>query len=474
MASMREELTCSICLEMYTDPVTLPCGHNFCRTCIERFLDTQAFAVHSCPECRAHFQHRPALQKNITLCNVVMHFRSVQRNEVTGIYCTYCIRTTVPAIRSCLHCEASLCDDHLRVHSTAPEHILVEPKVSLENRKCSAHKEILKYYCKQDSMCICVSCRLDGEHQGHQVESLDEASEKKKEKLKDVLKRLTLEKEKNEKKIHKLWEHRRIIKEQQASMLVSDMVRQLELKKMDFSRKIDYILVLCNEADSLTVLLDHELDIWGAAEGENDVVDDLYQGLISETLDIEREDVLEDIDILLDINTAANNVRVSQDLKTLSWSVAYQRRPETPFRFQYNQALSSQRFSSGQHSWDVETSEIGDWRIGVAYESMDRRGDQSYIGDGSKSWCLRKLYENQISVIHDGNVVTMPHQFSCNKFRICLDYEAGKLSFYELSDPIQHLHTFTTTFTEPLHAIFGVGYWLCIDGCWLRVGNIET
>ncbi|XP_077314912.1 E3 ubiquitin/ISG15 ligase TRIM25-like [Lithobates pipiens] len=469
MASVRDELNCSICLEMYTDPVTLPCGHNFCRACMHHYLNTQMFGIHRCPECRSPFQDLSTLPKNVTLCNVVMHFRSVQGKEVAGIYCTYCIRSSVPAIKSCLHCEASLCNDHLRVHSTTPEHVLSEPRASLENRKCSDHKEILKYYCRQDSVCICVSCRLDGDHQGHQVATLDEASEKKKEKLRDILQKLTCEKEENERKIHKLWEHRRVIREEQALLAISNLIRKLELKRMDLTKKIGQVAELCIETDSLTILLDHDSDIWGNSNGENDAVEDLYQGLISETPDTERDDVPEDTDILFDLETAANNVRLSPDLKTLTWSAAYQNRLDTSARFQYNQVLSSRSFSSGQHSWDVETSESGDWRIGVAYQSVDRRGDQSYVGDSSKSWCLRKLYNNQYSVMHDGKVTTTPHLFSSNKFRICLDYEAGQISFYELSDPILQLHTFTTTFTEPLYAVFGVGYWLCNDGCWLRV-----
>ncbi|XP_072259367.1 E3 ubiquitin/ISG15 ligase TRIM25-like [Pyxicephalus adspersus] len=467
MASVRDELICCICLELYTDPVTVPCGHNFCRLCIERFLDSQGFGPYNCPECRADFQQRPALQRNITLCNVVTHFRSSPRKEVSGVPCTYCIHGTVPAIQSCLHCQASMCDDHLQVHSTEPEHILTRPSTNLKNRQCPAHKEILKYYCKEDARCICPSCRLDGEHQGHPVESLDLAAGRKKEKLREVLQNLNSEREENEKKIHKLGEQRRTIRDQQAAQLVSEMIRCLEMKTMVLTQRTDRVLELCNETDALTVLLDQESELWGNTEGENDAMGDLYQGPNPEGKDLAE-------DILLDLSTAANNVRVSPDLRTVSWAAAFQKRPETPARFRYNQVLGSQRFTSGQHCWDVETSESGDWRIGVAYGSVDRRGDQCYLGDSSKSWCLRKLHKNQYSVMHDGKVITAPHQFLSHKFRICLDYEAGNISFYELSDPIQQLHTFTATFTEPLHAAFGVGYWLCSEESWLRVGKIET
>ncbi|XP_061623810.1 tripartite motif-containing protein 59 isoform X2 [Phyllopteryx taeniolatus] len=48
-ASFTDDLTCSICLNIFTDPVTLPCGHSFCRPCLKGFLD----AHHQCPQCRA-------------------------------------------------------------------------------------------------------------------------------------------------------------------------------------------------------------------------------------------------------------------------------------------------------------------------------------------------------------------------------------------------------------------------------------
>ncbi|KAM5158177.1 LOW QUALITY PROTEIN: E3 ubiquitin/ISG15 ligase TRIM25-like [Mantella aurantiaca] len=156
---LRRELDCSICLNIYTDPVNLRCGHNFCRVCIDRVLHTQEGpGVYSSPECN-EFETRPAL-KNITLHNIVEAFRPTQPN-LTGIFCTYCIHSPVPAVKSCLMCEASLCDNHLNVHSKSSEHILIEPTTSLEKRKYSVHKKILEYYCTKDSDCICVSCWME-------------------------------------------------------------------------------------------------------------------------------------------------------------------------------------------------------------------------------------------------------------------------------------------------------------------------
>ncbi|PIO22762.1 hypothetical protein AB205_0211360 [Aquarana catesbeiana] len=135
-------------LDIYTDPVMLECGHNFCRVCIDRVLDTQGGSGgYSCPDCREKFQDRSALQWNITLRNIVENFLSAQPDqEESEVFCTYCVDYSVPAVRSCLHCEVSLCDKHLRVHKKSPEHVLCDPTLSMESRKCSVHKKILEYY----------------------------------------------------------------------------------------------------------------------------------------------------------------------------------------------------------------------------------------------------------------------------------------------------------------------------------------
>ncbi|XP_073479394.1 E3 ubiquitin-protein ligase TRIM8-like isoform X1 [Aquarana catesbeiana] len=221
-ADLRAELKCSVCLNIYTDPVMLPCGHNFCRVCIDCVLGTQeGSGGFFCPVCRKRFRSRPALQRNITLHNIVEKVVSAQPDqEESGVFCTHCedshcVDSPVPAIRSCLLCEVSLCDKHLRVHNKSPEHILCDPTLSMESRKCSIHKKILEHYCTGDKTCICVYC-VTGEHKGHEMESLDEASEKKKETLRNVLQKLLTKREGMEERVQSLQEHRRKVEEEAA------------------------------------------------------------------------------------------------------------------------------------------------------------------------------------------------------------------------------------------------------------------
>ncbi|XP_077122815.1 E3 ubiquitin/ISG15 ligase TRIM25-like [Ranitomeya variabilis] len=523
-ADLRDELLCSICLSTFKNPVTLRCGHNFCRVCIGRVLDTQdESGVYSCPDCREEFQERPALMRNINLHNVAERFLITQqeREEITGICCTYCVDSPVPAVRSCLHCEASLCDKHLRSHNKSPEHVLSDPSTSLEKRKCSVHKELLKYYCTRDAICICVSCSLIGKHNGHKMESLDEASGKKKKKWRNVLQKLIIKREKTEERVRSLEKRRRKAQgkaageaervtalctdirrrvddlekkvlseisrqEKEESLSLSALIHQLEIKKDELSRKMRHIEELCNMTDPLTVLQEPDTgDLCDPEEegGDEDTGghdkqphdgDDLDVAEISHTLHT-LCDVISGIrsgiyvegpaDILLDVTTAANNLLISDDLKSATWTEENQNRPETVERFQGYQVMSRRGFTSGRHYWDVEGSRSGYWRVGMCYPSIDGRRLQSYIGDNNKSWSLRR-YNNEYSVRHDSKVILLPDKISSDRVRICLDYEAGQLSFYELCDPIRHLHTFTATFSEPLHAalcVFGVH----IGGCYI-------
>ncbi|KAM5172081.1 uncharacterized protein ACMZJ9_004936 [Mantella aurantiaca] len=524
-ADLRAELECSVCLNIYSDPVTLKCGHNFCRVCIDRVLDTQGGSGgYSCPECREEFQDRPALQNNRKLRNISENFLSAQTSQdQSGVFCTYCVDSPVPAVRSCLLCEVSLCDKHLRVHKKSPEHILTDPTSSLESRKCSVHKKILEYYCTEDDTCVCMSCFVIGGHKGHKMESLDEASGKKKETLRNVLQKLVTTREETEERVRSLQEHRRKVEEEAAgdtervtalfidlrrrlevlekrvlreisgraerdSMSIEEKIQDLEIKKDELSRKMRHIEELCNMTDPLTVLQESDTgDLCDTKDGDDedrerhdkllhdggglDVAGILHTGLSDIITEVNVYFYIQEAaDILLDVNTAHNNLHISDDKKTVSWSDINQNRPETPERFQdYPQVLSSRSFSSGRHYWEVDVGESDNWLVGMCYPSIDRSGQQSWIGDNKKSWGLVKGFDDYW-LIHDGNEIPLSANISSNRVRIYLDYDAGRISFYDLCDPIRHLHTFTTTFTEPLHA--GTYVWRgCIKICGGNLGK---
>ncbi|CAH2218783.1 E3 ubiquitin ISG15 ligase TRIM25-like [Pelobates cultripes] len=527
-ADLRDELTCSVCLNIYTEPITLPCGHSFCRVCIAGVLDTQL----SCPECRQSFRIRPKLKRNLRLSNISKHFLSTEppnNQRKIEFPCTYCDYPE-PAAKTCLLCEASLCDKHLKNHSQSAEHILTEPTSSLRNRKCSVHKKVLEYYCTEDAACICVSCCLVGVHKGHQVKSLNETFEEKKIQMRESLEKLTAERVETKTNFQILWkmkvevqekvtdvtgqvkalitdirgrldnlEHQVLSEisrqEDKVSHQISDLIRQLETKKDILSKEISEIEEnLCNMTDPLTVL---QQQVLGRCEVEDNI----------NNMDREREDkkvhAMEDLDLglslatlhsgitdiatvlrgwnmsysssllnvnmapgtLLDINTACNKVAISGNMKMASTSGIPQGYWETPERFQVClQVLSTFGVSCGRYYFEMETSNSGYWRLGLAYPSIERKGDQAVIGYNDKSWVL-EYWNSQFSAVHNHNKSWLSRSSSVVRFGMYLDYKTGRLSFYELCNPVRELHTFTATFTEPLYvalSVYGSNNWIRI------------
>lgn len=175
MAGLEEELTCSICLCLFSSPVTIPCGHNFCASCLE--LTWAGLAGNfSCPQCRATFAGRPQLQKNTVLCRVVEQLQGcagakaeaeaeeqvVRYEEDTSpILCDSCQQA--PAVQTCLTCTASFCPEHLRPHRDSPafrDHQLCPPLRDLQQRKCPQHNKLFEFFCSQHGSCICSLCLL--------------------------------------------------------------------------------------------------------------------------------------------------------------------------------------------------------------------------------------------------------------------------------------------------------------------------
>ncbi|XP_068099849.1 E3 ubiquitin-protein ligase TRIM39-like [Hyperolius riggenbachi] len=497
-----EELICSICLSLYTEPVTLTCGHSFCRNCIETVLGTQKASgkVYSCPECRKEYPKRIVLRKYRKLSNIVNNFTAIQK-EKAEVRCTFCVDAPVPAVKTCQHCETSMCDKHLTAHNKTVDHVLVEPTSSFISKKCSIHKKLLEYYCTKDSTCLCASCCLVGTHKGHQVELVEEASKKKKKKLKRVLKKMAPKRGINEKRIQSLQNHKRKVQEkaadekkrvtalfedirrqlevqemkvlneitrqeEQISQSVSDCIQHLETQGGELSRKMARIEKMCNMTDPITVLQDPESDT-----GDQDMEERSVPGLDDFLIYLAQEKSMNEFiaqikshtfkfsfpkktRLLLDADTASERLEMSADCRIVKETLIKARRQHSRKRFTtYPQVLSSQSFSSGRHYWEVVVSGDGDWDVGVSYPSIEREGDESSIGENNKSWSLCK-YKEGYSASHDSQEKSLYLHSPCRRLGIYLDYEAGHLSFFQLDDTISHIHTFTATFTEPLHAAF--------------------
>uniref|UniRef100_UPI00398E4A15 E3 ubiquitin-protein ligase TRIM62-like n=1 Tax=Pristiophorus japonicus TaxID=55135 RepID=UPI00398E4A15 len=174
--SYKDEITCSICLQIFTYPVTLHCNHSFCLRCIQDHLKYKSpDDNYICPECRVEFAEKPRLLKNAMFADKVEKLSNCQERKTV---CDYCFEESVPAAMSCIQCETFFCVTHLRPHSekaSLKDHVLVDPTEAMSLRKCEEHKETLKLYCKQDHASICSLCSIIGKHKKHSILTIEEA-----------------------------------------------------------------------------------------------------------------------------------------------------------------------------------------------------------------------------------------------------------------------------------------------------------
>ncbi|KAM9322942.1 E3 ubiquitin/ISG15 ligase TRIM25-like [Pholidichthys leucotaenia] len=166
--------SCSICLDLLKDPVTIACGHNYCMNCINKYWDDEEEEeTHSCPQCKQTFRPRPVLVKNTMLAELVEELKKTGLLAAPGVHCyagaedvacDFCTGRKLKAIKSCLVCQVSSCETHLQPHydvALLKTHKLVEPSKNVQENICSRHDEMMKILFHTDQQIICYLCSMD-------------------------------------------------------------------------------------------------------------------------------------------------------------------------------------------------------------------------------------------------------------------------------------------------------------------------
>ncbi|XP_044198519.1 E3 ubiquitin-protein ligase TRIM39-like [Thunnus albacares] len=516
----EDQFLCSICLDVFTDPVTTSCGHNFCKNCITEHWNSND--QYLCPMCKKFFNTRPELHINTFISEMVSQFRQEAQQKASSssseqqaaepgeVPCDICTGTKLKALKSCLVCLTSYCETHLEPHLTVSglkRHQLMDPVENLEDRMCMKHDKPLELFCKTDQTCVCMLCSVL-DHKTHDVVPLKEEYEGKKAELgkteaeiQQMIKKRRLKiqeikhsvdlskedadreiaegvqvfialKESVERSLNELIEtieEKQRTTEKQAEDFIKELEQEIsELMKRrsevkQFSRSEDHLHLLQNfpSLKPAPPTKDWTVVSVRPPSYEGTVVRAVTQ--LEETLSKEMKKLFEvelkrvqqyAVDVTLDPDTANPKLILSDDEKQVNHGDVKKNLPDNPERFSFCPCvLGKQSFSSGRFYFEVQVKGKSDWDLGVARESINRKGKITLIPqDGYWTICLRN--RNEYSVYNNSSI-RLSLKSQPQKVGVFMDYEEGLVSFYDV-DAAALIYFFTgCSFTEKLYPYFG-------------------
>nr|XP_045001237.1 E3 ubiquitin-protein ligase TRIM21 isoform X2 [Jaculus jaculus]XP_045001238.1 E3 ubiquitin-protein ligase TRIM21 isoform X2 [Jaculus jaculus] len=444
LEKLWQEVTCSICLDPMVEPMSIECGHSFCKECISEVGESG----HSvCPECRQCFLLRN-LRPNRHIANMVENLKQTSQDSKKG---------------------------------------------TRENQ-CVVHGVKLHLFCEEDAQPLCWVCAQSGKHRDHTMVPVEEAAQAYQEKLQMALERLRKEQELAERlevdlrkkradwkrtvEAQKLRIHAEFV--QQSSLLAEEERRQLQKLEED-------------EREHLRILGEKEAELSQQSQALQELISELERRSRSSALELLQEVrvVLErseswsvntpdvappevrtvyhvpgrkkmlrtcGVHVTLDRDTANPWLIVSEDRRQVRLGDARQDMPENDKRFDnYPMVLGAQSFTSGKCYWEVDVTGKEAWDLGVCRNSVRRKG-QVFLSPENGFWVIwlwqKDKYEAGTCPQTPLHLQVPPRQVG-----IFLDYEAGTVSFYNVTDRGSLIYVFSEcAFAGPLRPFFGTGF----------------
>ncbi|XP_027012500.2 tripartite motif-containing protein 16-like isoform X2 [Tachysurus fulvidraco] len=261
----KDHFSCPLCQDLLNDPVAIPCGHSFCKVCINAHWDQEDVnGIYSCPQCRETLTPRPVLRRNNMLAEVVEKLKKTELQAASPAHCyagpgdaecDSCTGRKRKAVKSCLVCQASYCADHLKPHYQSPafkKHKLVEACAELQEKICSEHDKLMEIYCRTDQSFICYLCTME-EHKGHDTVSVKAERTKKQNDLKEDQIKSQQRIQEKQKKVQELKQTVDIIKiRSQAAVDDSERIFTELISSMEKKRSEVTELIRAQEKDEVS------------------------------------------------------------------------------------------------------------------------------------------------------------------------------------------------------------------------------
>lgn len=450
----QEQFSCPICMDLLRDPVTIPCGHNYCMECIKIFWEQKNQKKScSCPECRQTFSPRPALNKNTLFAEVVEKLRQ------TGMR-----SPTIPGVKSheviakkkqdlVMFCQQELkesqkgCQQVIKERETELQD-LSQAIISLRSSAQAAVEETEKIFSELiqsiETLCFEVTEMIKAKEQLE----LDEAHGFM-EKLEQEIAELKRRDAEYDTLAH-LDDETQFLKSYETLCSQPELVTSpAVLVNPDFSFEM--------VSRKLTYLSE---DIKGLCQKKLEKLSKKVTNLkfIPTPEPKIREQFLEySGPLTLDLNTAHRNLSVSSETGEVTCSKTSLSVPDHPERFDGHYQVLCRESVSGRCYFEAEWSGKGPVHIAVSYEDISRKGKSTLcaFGHNAQSWSL-VCSEDTYAFWHNGRETKIPKMQWARRAGVYVDFSAGILAFYSITDSMNLIQVIRTSFTQPLYPGFRI------------------
>ncbi|XP_036901910.1 tripartite motif-containing protein 10 isoform X2 [Sturnira hondurensis] len=452
VTSLEDEVNCPICQGSLREPVTIDCGHNFCRGCLTRYCEIPGPDLEeppTCPLCKEPFRSG-SFRPNWQLASVV---ENIERLKLVS-------------------------------------------RPSTEDNVCQEHGEKVYFFCEDDEMQLCVVCREAEEHRAHTVRFLEEAARPYREQIQKCLECLRKEREeiqeiqsRENQRIQVLltqvstkrqrviaeFAHLSQVLEQQHSILLA----QLERLDGDILKQQDEFDVLVNRemcrfstliaeleekkerparellTNIRSTLIRCETRKCRKPEAVSPELGQRIRDFPYQVFLLQREVKLFLAHISLDPKTSHPKLLLSEDHQRARFSYKWQNSPDNPQRFdRATCVLAHGGFTGGRHTWvvNVDLTHGGSCTIGVVSEDVRRKGELR-LRPEEGVWAMRLAWGFVSALGSFPTRLALKEQ--PRQVRVSLDYEVGWVTFLNAvtQEPI---YTFTTSFTQKVFPFFGL------------------
>uniref|UniRef100_A0A8C5RAD2 Tripartite motif-containing protein 16-like n=1 Tax=Leptobrachium leishanense TaxID=445787 RepID=A0A8C5RAD2_9ANUR len=434
-----EYLRCPVCLDLFREPVTIPCGHTFCMGCITQCWSLQG-APTSCPQCRCSFRPdpQPRLCKNSILSQMVEDFSN------NRCYDDKLTTNTYPDMNTDLPIETEDQQsipkgDTKRHHKGSGAAEFMNPCAPMQRQR----QAVSQAFADMVRILQTSGFRL--------LQLLDQSESQ------------ALEQKGSQEMYSGTQETI------QSAQVVPDgqepiMSLELEISKEEEKVWAGLPVALSKFKESLLEMCSDHMgrmvqQVWSSRTNYLPPSLEPWRNPLMPLIPRVRADFIRYLrDISLDPDTAHHNLSLMQGNHRVLCKLQPQAYPEHPGRFDhYTQVLGRQPLGHGRHYWEVHLSGSR-VSLGVSYRGISRKGHQSYClaGRNSQSWCL-EWSSTRCCAWHDGQrvLVAVGQQ---ERLGVFLDWDAGSLSFHEVSDEMPLLHRFHASFIQPVYPIFFISW----------------